>query len=201
MKNIIARGAEAILYKENDKLVKERIKKNYRLEALDKEIRKSRTRKEAKLLQKVDFSPKVFDVDEKEMKITMDFIDGKLVKDILDNLKKDEREKICEEIGENVAKLHNSDIIHGDLTTSNFIFNKKVYFIDFGLGFVSKKIEDKAVDLHLLRQALESKHYIHVKKCFEDVLEGYKRISNSYNEIIKRLEKVEQRGRYKQKAK
>lgn len=201
MKKIIARGAEAILYKENGKLIKERIQKSYRLKEIDKKIRKFRTKRETKLLKKVDFSPNVLDTDDKNMKITMDFIDGKLVKDILDDLKKEKREKLCKEIGENIAKLHNQDIIHGDLTTSNFIFDKKVYFIDFGLGFVSPKIEDKAVDLHLLRQALESKHYRHADECFKNVLKGYKKLIKNYNEIINRLARVEQRGRYKRKNK
>ena len=63
-------------------------------------------------------------------------------------------------IGESVARIHQKDIIHGDLTTSNMIFkNEKVFFIDFGLGYISRKIEDKAVDIHLLKQALEAKHF------------------------------------------
>ena len=35
----------------------------------------------------------------------------------------------------------------------------KIYFIDFGLGYISNKTEDKAVDLHLLKHALEAKHF------------------------------------------
>ncbi len=68
---------------------------------------------------------------------------------------------IFKEIGNLIGKMHNQNIIHGDLTTSNMIVNsneKKIYFIDFGLSFFSEKIEDKAVDLHLLKRALESKH-------------------------------------------
>jgi tRNA A-37 threonylcarbamoyl transferase component Bud32 len=32
--------------------------------------------------------------------------------------------------------------------------------IDFGLSFVSDKVEDKAVDLHLFSEAVESKHFV-----------------------------------------
>ena len=32
----------------------------------------------------------------------------------------------------------------------------EVYFIDFGLGFISPKAEDKAVDLHLLKESIEA---------------------------------------------
>jgi Kae1-associated kinase Bud32 len=72
-----------------------------------------------------------------------------------------------------------------------------LYFIDFGLGFESAKIEDKAVDLHLIKQALEAKHFQHAGEFFKHVLEGYK-TSKNYKETIKRLELVEKRGRYKQ---
>jgi Kae1-associated kinase Bud32 len=94
--------------------------------------------------------------------------------------------------------MHDKDIIHGDLTTSNMILKEKVYFIDFGLGFNSTRIEDKAVDLHLLRQAFESKHYKHFEEFFKEVLEGYK-LSKNWKEVLNRLEKVEMRGRYKRK--
>ena len=42
--------------------------------------------------------------------------------------------------------------------------NFKVFIIDFGLGFISPKIEDKAVDLHLIKQALEAKHFKIISK-------------------------------------
>jgi len=132
------------------------------------------------------------------MKIKMEFINGELIKDILDNINKEKRNLIFREIGEKVAKMHDDDIIHGDLTTSNMILKDKVYFIDFGLGFNSDKIEDKAVDIHLLKQALESKHYKHFEESFLGFLEGYK-ISRNWKEVLKRLEKVEKRGRYKNK--
>jgi len=192
---IIAQGAEAILRKEGNKLVKERVKKNYRLKEIDDKLRKLRTRQEGKLLEKIDNGPKIFKVDDKNMIIEMEFIDGDLLKNVLDDLK--DRDKICLKIGENLAKMHDKDIIHGDLTTSNMILkNNEVYFIDFGLGFISNKIEDKAVDLHLLRQALESKHYKHFKESFENVLKGYIK-SKDYERVIERLKKVEGRGRYK----
>ena len=195
---IIKQGAEAILYREDNCLIKERIRKSYRIDDIDIKLRKSRTRKEAKLLEKTENSPKVFDVDEKNMKIKMEFIDGKLIKDILDNMHKDDRNNLMREIGGKIAKMHDGNIIHGDLTTSNMILRDKVYFIDFGLGFDSSRTEDKAVDIHLLKQALESKHYKHFEESFREVLEGYK-ISRNWKEVLNRLEKVEKRGRYKGK--
>ena len=72
----------------------------------------------------------------------------------------------------------------------------KVYFIDFGLGFESNRIEDKAVDLHLIKQALEAKHFRYFESFFSNVLKGYKTSKNS-SIVLQRLDKVESRGRYK----
>lgn len=71
----------------------------------------------------------------------------------------------------------------------------KIYLIDFGLGFQNARIEDKAVDIHLFRQALESKHFKHWEKLFHSFLSGYS--PKDKKQILERLEKVEARGRYK----
>lgn len=59
-----------------------------------------------------------------------------------------------------MAKMHDSGIIHGDLTTSNMMIrqNKSIVMIDFGLSFNSTLIEDKAVDLYVLERAFLSTH-------------------------------------------
>ncbi|MAG52868.1 MAG: Kae1-associated kinase Bud32 [Nanoarchaeota archaeon] len=189
---LIQQGAEAKLYQDGNKLIKDRIKKSYRLEILDKKIRKFRTKRESKLLQSVNINvPKVLNTE--ETKIEMEFLQGNLLKDILDTLPLKKSLEICKTLGEEISKLHEQDIIHGDLTTSNMILkDNKVYFIDFGLGLFSPKVEDKAVDLHLLKQALESKHYKNFKKYFTTILNNYK-----HKNVLTRLEKVEKRGRYK----
>jgi len=197
----IGAGAEALIYIDKKEVVKERIQKSYRLKQIDEKLRKFRTRREAKVLEKlhsIGFPiPKLILSDDKKMLIKMEFLKGKKLRDILN---KKNCEKLCREIGEEVATLHKKGIIHGDLTTSNMILKDKIYFIDFGLSFFSDKIEDKAVDIHLLRQALESKHHEIFKKSFKAMLAGYKIKNPDYNTIIKRLEKVEARGRYKGKS-
>ncbi len=195
-KSIIGRGAEAILIKEKDWLVKDRVKKGYRIEELDVKLRKSRTKKEVKLLKKASSLipvPEVVGSDDKEI-IKMSFVEGEKLSEVLDSMKN--KGEVCVKIGENIAKLHDNDIIHGDLTTSNMIFSgNKVFFVDFGLGFNSKRIEDKAVDLHLLKQALEAKHFQNWEKMFSAVLRGYK--SKDKELVLRQLAKVESRGRYK----
>ncbi len=199
MKKIIQQGAEAIIYldSEPNNIIKNRIKKSYRIPILDEKLRKSRTKSEAKIMNKLQNIipvPKILKTDDKQ-EITMEYIDGKKLSNSLESL---DYKKICKIIGEEIANLHNQDIIHGDLTTSNMIYkDNQVFIIDFGLAFHSKKIEDKAVDLHLLQQALEAKHFTIWQECFNIILDNYK--PEKYKEIIHRIKVIESRGRYKDK--
>jgi TP53 regulating kinase-like protein len=197
---ILGQGAEAILRRQGDAVVKDRVAKEYRLPEIDNALRRSRTRREARILdklQKLNFpAPRVSSVDEEKMHVIMGYIDGPQVKEVLH----DNPAVLSREIGRKVGILHANDIIHGDLTTSNMILsNGEVHFIDFGLSNVSTKAEDKAVDLHLLDRALESKHHELYAQCIAAALEGYKETNPNASEIFARLEKVEQRGRNKKK--
>ena len=196
----IAQGAEAAIYK-GKHILKDRFRKTYRLPVIDERLRKQRTRREAKILEKLAElgfpAPRLLSSDEKE-KLEMGFIDGPRIRDILE---RSDYRKLCREMGKKIAVLHNNGIIHGDLTTSNMIRKDEIHFIDFGLSFFSEKVEDKAVDLHLLRQALESKHYTVWKACFEHALGAYREEAEDGKAVIDRLGKVEGRGRYKGKRK
>ena len=204
----LSQGAEAIIYEKRVDnslvIVKHRIKKDYRIEEIDYKLRKYRTRREARILEKLYAlgfpSPKVLEVNEEEGIIVMEKIDGEKLRDVLDE---NNFKSFCSEIGKLVGFLHKHNIVHGDLTTSNFIVgkNNKLFLIDFGLSFISQKIEDKAVDLHLLRQALESKHFEFWQEAFKTVISSYKKSCPNAYEVLHRLEKVEQRGRYKRKKK
>jgi len=193
-------GAEAIVLKRGNELIKRRIKKAYRIYKIDEKIRKLRTRSEAKLIEKVSKiikTPVIKKVDEKNKEIFLDFIEGKKISEKLEEFSLKKQKEICKKIGETTARIHDRNIIHGDLTTSNMILkNNEIYFIDFGLGFISNKIEDKAVDLHLLRQALEAKHFNNWRELFEEVCKGYE-VSKNSKAVIERLKSVEKRGRYK----
>ena len=198
-RRIIQRGAEALIYLSERGLIKDRVKKSYRIPVLDKRIRKQRTKREASLIEKTRRAgvsvPRVLEI--KESSLEMEYIDGKRIKDIFNQVSDQERTRIAEEIGIAVSKLHSADIIHGDLTTSNMILKKgKIYFIDFGLGKISKKSEDKATDLYLLLQALKSTHFVVWKQTWGTILNIYKKHYHKSNEILKRFEKIEKRRRY-----
>lgn len=64
-------------------------------------------------------------------------------------------------IGESIARMHEADVVHGDLTTSNMLIrctDGRIVLIDFGLGSMKPTAEDKAVDLYVLERAFASTH-------------------------------------------
>jgi len=197
----IAQGAEAIIHKDNNKVIKERFSKKYRLPQIDDSLRKFRTRREAKVLRKLEEmkfpAPALLDFCDKRMQITMDFVPGEKLRDVL--AKGDDYQQFAEEIGKKIGKLHLKDIVHGDLTTSNMIMSNEIKFIDFGLSSFSDKVEDKAVDLFLLDRALESKHYQHYPEIFEKVLEGYEEVYPGAKHVLERFTAVKKRGRNKKR--
>ncbi len=195
----IAQGAEATIKSDKKTVVKHRLKKTYRHPDIDEKLRKSRTKREAKVLKKLEElgfpAPRLLKVDDKSKEIHMQHIKGKMVKDILH----EDHLLYSKEIGKKVAELHVNDIIHGDLTTSNMIHEQEIIFLDFGLSKFSDKAEDKAVDLYLLKRALESKHHKIFDECFKALVKEYKKHNKKHKEVLTRLEKVELRGRYKHK--
>ncbi|MEM5879091.1 MAG: KEOPS complex kinase/ATPase Bud32 [Candidatus Aenigmatarchaeota archaeon] len=202
---ILKQGAEAILYLDEMEgkkvLVKERIKKSYRIEQIDLKLRKERTREEVKLLteaRKVGvLTPKIFEVDYKNFKITMEFIEGERIKEFFYKTNEEKISRISFEIGRLIGKLHSAGIIHGDLTTSNMISkDDQIYFIDFGLGFFSRKIEDQGVDLNLLFEALKSTHFKILNFCWENIVKGYKQEYKYAEQVLKKVEEIEARARY-----
>ncbi|UCD02763.1 MAG: Kae1-associated serine/threonine protein kinase [Candidatus Aenigmatarchaeota archaeon] len=199
-KEIIQRGAEAVLYREGKTLVKDRVKKGYRLPLLDEDIRKRRTRLEAALLEKAKragISVPYAEIAEKHV-INMDYIDGERVKDVLNGMKASEQKKAAEKIGAAIAKLHSADLVHGDLTTSNMILKgDELYLIDFGLGKVSHKVEDKATDLFLLYEALISTHIEISQAVWKTIINIYMQQYSTASEVMTRFEKIGQRRRYK----
>jgi Kae1-associated kinase Bud32 len=204
MDKIVNQGAEAIIESKGNEITKKRIKKSYRIKEIDEKIRKLRTRSEAKMLErasKLILVPKVLRVNETNKEILMEKIEGKRLSDCLNDFTIKKQKQICKTIGENIAKLHDNNIIHGDLTTANMIpVRDKVYFIDFGLSYISPKIEDKAVDLHLLKESLEAGFANNWKILFDSVKKGYSKNFSNSSVILERFKSVEKRGRYKQSS-
>lgn len=205
---LIKKGAEASLFFEdwhNRKVImKRRLPKKYRIPELDNMIRSQRTIHEPHIIHKAKEAgvptPTIFRVDVSDANIVMEFVEGKQVKEVLDNLSKQEKTNLCKHIGKMIGRLHNNGIIHGDLTTSNMILtpNGKVVFVDFGLSERSIELEAKGVDLHLMKRTLNSTHYKHAKESFKAVMEGYAESlgEEKTKKVIAKIREIEKRGRY-----
>ena len=200
---LIKKGAEADIYQttwENSKaILKIRKIKKYRNSSLDSKIRRQRTIKESQIISQVKSfgvpTPLIYFVNLKKSSIVMQEIPGKSVHDLPES-------KIIEaskEIGRLVGILHKNGIMHGDLTTSNFIlFRNIVYVIDFGLSQNTIKPENHAVDLRLIKEILNSAHARIMDSAWKNFLVGYKSIVGNENnvKILNLVSDIEGRGRY-----
>ena len=200
---LLKKGAEADVYLSswNGKkaILKIRKEKTYRNSVLDKRIRKQRTIKESEIISQVKSfgisTPLIYFLDINKCSILMQYIDGKLVRDMNEKI----IEKTCFEIGKIVGILHKNGIMHGDLTTSNFILSKKkLILIDFGLANRTEKPDDHAIDLRLFKEILNSAHANILNKSWSNFLKGYsKSVGEKYcKKIIKLVGVIESRGRY-----
>mmetsp|Transcript_6762 Transcript_6762/g.5902 ORF Transcript_6762/g.5902 Transcript_6762/m.5902 type:complete len:236 (+) Transcript_6762:19-726(+) len=221
---IISQGAEGKIFISNifgtPCIVKERFVKKYRVLELDTKITKQRiiqeTRNMAKVRKAGVNTPALYFLDQENRRIYMQHLQDPIVtvKEFLlendDFSQKRINESLCFEIGRSIAKMHKADVIHGDLTTSNMMVNKdtvknentsenncEIFLIDFGLSFFSLKVEDKAVDLYVLKRAMISLHP-GSEALFYKVVEQYKiEYTDKGKEIIDKYKDVELRGRKK----
>ena len=195
--------------------------KSYRHADLDKALTAKRIKNEVKLLAKAESLgiavPKVYHVDHGTGSIVMQFIEGS--QSVCEYIKKlqasEEKEevvnaklaKIASEMGRVIGLLHRSEVVHGDLTTSNVLikneqastldeFKPDIVFIDFGLSSVTSSLEDKAVDLYVLERALISTHSLKATLILEKILHAYStEYGRNVDKVIERFEQVRLRGR------
>jgi len=196
---LLAKGAESNIYLsrlfDQKSISKIRIPKSYRQQFLDAAIRKQRTIHEARMLSIVKDmglrTPFIYLVDTCRAEIVMEYINGINAKDALE-------EQICFRMGQCVSVLHSNNIIHGDLTPSNFILGKDLVIIDFGLAYHSNRIEDKAVDIRLLKEILNSMYPSDSIVYYESFLKGYGKNDQcqGLKKILKTIEEIDFRRRY-----
>jgi len=201
---MIGQGAEAkvfrTVYMEREAILKVRPTKGYRHPELDRKLRSSRTKNEARLMREARAAgvrtPVIYDVDLKECSITMEFISGKRVKEILDE-QPERSDEICTMIGEALAKLHRAKICHGDLTTSNMILTPEgeLCLIDISLGDTTIDIEEMGVDIHLMKRAFTSAHS-GIDDKFDVLINSYKKNTPEGESVMRRVDDIKARGRY-----
>ncbi len=201
--NLVKKGAEADIYitswNGQISVLKIRKKKDYRINSLDTRIRTLRTIREAKMISEAKSfgitTPLVYFVDEKKCKIYLQFIKGRLVRD----LPLIQITRACVKIGKIVGTLHKNGIMHGDLTTSNFVISQQgLVILDFGLSQKTDKIDDYAIDLRLFKEVLNSAHAKIVDDAWASFVKGYQGIlGKTFTEkVINQVSVIEKRGRY-----
>ncbi|HEW63828.1 Kae1-associated kinase Bud32 [Fervidicoccus fontis] len=199
-------GAESNLYLIeylNDiAVLKERIIKPYMDPRLAKSLISKRTSSEARILMDCIKAgirvPYPLKVDAENGLLIISYISGEVFRDYLNEKGFDELAKsIVFEVANSISKMHNLDIIHGDLTTSNIIIKDgNAFIIDFGLSFRSKREEDKAMDLRIFERAVESTHPEYKEKILEPFFSTYFKNAAGSEKIRKSLEDIRLRGRY-----
>ncbi|HET8719933.1 MAG TPA: KEOPS complex kinase/ATPase Bud32 [Candidatus Nitrosotenuis sp.] len=202
---LLSKGAEGDLflakYHSIPAILKTRKKKPYRNSDLDNKIRRQRTVRESIMLCEAKSygvsTPLVFQVDTNDCTILMQQIQGVMVR----NLKGKKLVDACKKIGIITGTLHKNGIMHGDLTTSNFIKTKNAVFVfDFGLAQKTTKIEDHAVDLRLFKEILNSAHVEYMEQVWPAFLSGYKSAvgTQRFQRVLDYVSVIEGRGRYAQ---
>jgi TP53 regulating kinase-like protein len=200
---LVKKGAEADIYLASwngqTSILKIRKKKKYRIDSLDQRIRTLRTIREARLISESKSfgitTPIVYFVDERKCMIYLQLIQGKLVKD----LPPKKIIKISREIGKLIGTLHKNGIMHGDLTTSNFILSKnRLVILDFGLAQKTDKIDDYAIDLRLFKEVLNSAHVQIMEDAWSSFVNGYRIILGAHvtEKVVSQVSVIESRGRY-----
>ena len=199
-----AMGAEATVCRTTflgrDAIVKSRPSKSYRIAELDRHLRSTRTRNEARLLREARLAgvrtPCLYDVDMDSCAITMERVSGYTVKEELDN-HPEAADDICRELGAMIARLHSAGVCHGDLTTSNMILddNGSICIIDFSMGCTKASLEDIGVDLRLLERAFSSAH-TNLQGSFDILMESYYSNMSNPEQIQKKVMEIKNRGRY-----
>ena len=240
MSILLSQGAEGKIYigefLSKKCLVKERFKKKYRVEELDKKLTKERMLSESRNILRASKKgikvPTIYFVDLIERKIFMEYLENScqlkvIVQSIysMPDISSYESllEKISKDLGDMLSKLHSENLIHGDLTPSNILLKIKedtgsdllnnaeklilekknyddMYLIDFGLSSVSistsQNLEDKAVDLYVLKRAMISSNP-KSEELFDKAMNIYKNKCQNGEEVINKYKNVEMRGRKK----
>ena len=154
-------------------------------------------------------TPTVFYVDVFRASMYMEFIEGETLKHKIQH--EGSHDFLCnggtgdvlmKKLGALIARLHDGGVIHGDLTSSNVIVkdgprqnNDNLVIIDFGLSFLSKIPEDRAVDLYVFERALLSAHASCGTILFDLFWDSYRSHSKNWCSTLNRLGEVRMRGR------
>ncbi|XP_066528984.1 EKC/KEOPS complex subunit TP53RK [Hoplias malabaricus] len=212
---LIKQGAEARVYRGSflgkGCIIKERFRKRYRNPVLDEKLIRRRTAQEIRSIlrcRKAGLNaPVVYFVDQTTNCIFLEEISNSVtVREYISSAQASGQSaeslySLADKIGKVLGKMHDEDVVHGDLTTSNMLLVKeqegkdgKLVLIDFGLSYISALPEDKGVDMYVLEKAFLSTHP-NTETLFLRLLQSYSSSSKKSPAVIKKLDEVRLRGR------
>ncbi|XP_004086940.1 TP53-regulating kinase [Oryzias latipes] len=213
---MLKQGAEGRVYRAEflgkPAVIKQRFPKRYRHPELDEKLTHRRTMQEVRSIARCRragiSTPVVYFVDYSCSCIFLEeIVDSQTVRDFIASARRSssrsdqELQRLAELTGRILAKMHDEDVIHGDLTTSNMLLRRsadsselELVLIDFGLSYISALAEDKGVDLYVLEKAFLSTHP-NTEPLFQQLLGSYSASSKKSSAVIKKLEEVRLRGR------
>jgi len=196
---LLGKGAEAelveCLFMGEPAVCKRRVRKRYRVHALDERLRSERTKNEARILHAAKVAgvpcPIVKHVDLVKKEIFLSRIDGKLLREAMPKLATGKKNALLKEAGGFLAALHDGGVAHGDSTTSNFMVDREgaLWLIDFGLSEVTNSVEEQATDILLFKKAVAPRE-------FAAFWGAYARKKTNSKLVARRLAEIEERGRY-----
>ena len=216
---IIARGAESVIYLERwlgrTVVVKERVRKRYRVPEVDDRIRVHRTINEVRNMMRARALginvPRVYDVDLSRCIIRMEYIDGVTLLDLISARGCSEDVlKHLNTLGTYVGILHGDGIIHGDPTLTNVIVRgESAYMIDFGL---SERVGDSksdprflercSVDIDVAFRCIEA-NFSNVETVLKrEFILGYERVvgKDFCSRVLKHVDRIRRLARYVMRA-
>ncbi|MBN1538509.1 MAG: bifunctional N(6)-L-threonylcarbamoyladenine synthase/serine/threonine protein kinase [Candidatus Thermoplasmatota archaeon] len=205
---VLGRGAEALITAEDfggiPVVRKFRLPKGYRLPEMEGRITPYRIRNEARMLNAIRRvgirTPYVLDVDMHCNFLVMEMLKGPRLARLLNVMDREAQGWALREMGAIVGRMHRNNIVHGDLTTSNFILlgdgeKLNLGLIDCSLSERSAEIEKKGVDLRLFFEVFSSTHE-GLKDRESDFWQGYYLENPDADDVRKKLMDINIRGRY-----
>lgn len=202
------RGAEADLFvRQTDRwktIFKRRVKKRYRNDALDDQIRRERTLSEVTILREAKVAgvrvPSILGIEAESNAFSMTYIDGNVARECLDEMSMENANLLFKQLGMMVGSLHAAGIVHGDLTTSNIIVTSsgEPFLVDFGMSRRSVEPEDRGVDLHLLQRSIAASHLKDTGPLIIALSRGYRETAGStiHQASWAKAREISRRGRY-----
>jgi len=205
---VLGRGAEAVIisgsFGKVPSVMKSRIPKGYRLPNMERKLTSSRIRNEARMLiglRSIGIrTPYVLDVDIAKNMLVLEMLKGPRVANRLNVMPQEEQREILRTIGSVVGKMHHNDMVHGDLTTSNFILLEErprpiLGVIDSSLSERTAEVEKKGVDLRLFFEVFYSTHE-GLTELENEFWTGYMDENPDSGEVRAKLNEINLRGRY-----